>query len=279
MDGSFAFFGLLQGITEFLPISSSGHLLLMDELLSGAPLSLSLVLLLHLATFGSVLAVFFKDIKSFILSLSQKTGQKMALKILTSLAPLILVGWLFKSFVEQSFTVNIAAWGFLSTGGLLLSLFFIRSRQRGRRGSGRAQSSQEQSLSLDKMSFSQAFLIGLAQTLAILPGFSRAGWTIAAGLFCGLPPRGAVYYSFLISLPAIAGSAFMDFASYLAQTPSDQNLSWLLAPELSRLLAFLTAFCAGWLSLTVVLKTAQSERLHLFSFYLLPLAGFVFFFL
>lgn len=261
IDWSYVFLGFLQGVTEFLPISSSGHLFLMEHILKTDRADLSLILILHTATFFSVCAVFYKDIKSFVFSLQKKKNLQLLLKVLVSLVPLLLVGLFFRSFVQQSFEKNTVALGFLSSGLLLLSLFFIRKKN----------------LSLEEMSFFQAFLIGLAQSIAVLPGFSRSGWTISIGLYCGLSPRTAVYFSFLISLPAIAGSALVDLVFHLSKQPLVDNLNIGFGSSLSLLLSFLIAFSIGFLSLLLVLKMVQYKKLHLFSFYLLPLSLLVLF--
>ena len=130
------------------------------------------------------------------------------------------------------------------------------------------------------MAYLQAFLIGLSQAVAVFPGFSRSALTISAGLYCGLAPRSAVYYSFLISLPAIAGSALVDLFLHLSENPSAKAEAFS-SPEwlLSSVPAFFTAFVSGLLSLLLVLKLVQSKKLYLFSFYLLPLSLLVFFLL
>ena len=231
----------------------------MDQILNGGRVSLSTVLLLHTATLFSVFVVFFKDLKSFIFGIQKKTNLQLFFKLLLSLAPLLFVGLFFKSFVQQSFEKNTVAVGFFSSGLILLSLFFVRKKN----------------LSLEEMNFFQAFLIGLAQAVAVLPGFSRSAWTIAMGLYCGLAPRSAVYFSFLISLPAIAGSAVLDLASHLSKHPEQISFPVLSAEQG---LSFFAAFVSGLFSLLIVLKMAQGQKLYLFSFYLLPLSLILFLF-
>ena len=169
----------------------------------------------------------------------------------------------FKPFVEQSFQKNIVAFGFLSSGLLLFSLFFKKTKNS----------------ALEKISFRTAFLIGLAQALAVFPGFSRSAWTIAAGLYSGLAPRAAVYYSFLISLPAILASIFMDLLSKKLKTSSEDFFTGLWDLNLSFWLSFFLAFLSGFISLLMVLKLVQADKLQLFSFYLLPLGLILGFFL
>lgn len=261
IDWGDVFLGFVQGATEFLPVSSSGHLFLMDQILKGGNSSLSFVLFLHLATFFAVFAVFFKDIKFFVFGLQKKKNLQLLLKLLISLLPLLFVGLFLKNFVQQSFEKNTVAFGFFSTGLLLLTLFFVPQKNR----------------PLEEMSFLQAFLIGLAQALAVLPGFSRSAWTISAGIYCGLSPRSAVYFSFLISLPAIFGSALMAFLPQVLNG-SPAPLDFFSNP-LSLFLSFLTAFLTSWLCLLLVLRMVQGRKFYLFSFYLLPLSAFVFWFL
>ncbi|MDE0092040.1 MAG: undecaprenyl-diphosphate phosphatase [Oligoflexia bacterium] len=254
MDWLYILLGFLQGITEFLPISSSGHLFLAEQFFKTRELSLSFVLLVHLATFFSICVVFFQDIKKWFLNSFKNPA--FLFKLLVSLAPSLFVGLFFKSFVEQSFEKNLISLGFLISGSLLFSLFFIKTRQK----------------SLEEMSLLHAFLIGIMQALAVLPGFSRSALTITMGLYCGLSARSAVFFSFLISLPVIAGSSLIDFYSH--EPKFFENISLI---ELN--LSFLTAFLTGVLSLLVVLKLVQSHKLKLFSFYLIPLSLFVFLFL
>lgn len=259
IDWGDIFLGLLQGATEFLPVSSSGHLFLMEKLFKEEQISLSFVLLLHTATLLSVLAVFFKDIKTLILGGLEKKNLQLFLKVFLSLTPLVFIGLFFRSFVEQSFEKNSVAFGFFSSGILLLSLLFLKKRN----------------LSLEKMSFLHALFIGLAQALAVFPGFSRSAWTIAVGLHCGLNARTAVYFSFLIAIPAIIGSSLFDLLSM----PSDFFKEMSFSSSVSLSLPFLTAFVSGLLSLIFVVKITQAKKLYVFSFYLLPLSLAVFLFL
>ena len=263
IDWNSIFLAFVQGVTEFLPVSSSGHLFLWEHIFKKEPTELSFVLLLHGATFFSILLVFFKDLQKFFLNFKKKAHIHLGYKVCVSLLPLGFVGLFFKTFVEQSFQKNIVAFGFLSTGLLLFSLFFKKTKNS----------------SLEKISFRTAFLIGLAQALAVFPGFSRSAWTIAAGLYSGLAPRAAVYYSFLISLPAILASIFMDLLSKKLKTSSEGFFTGLWDWNLSFWLSFFLAFLSGFISLLMVLKLVQADKLQLFSFYLLPLGLILVFFL
>ena len=249
--GQSLFLGFLQGLTEFLPISSSGHLFLFSK----SSISLSFILLLHLATFFSIILVFFKDIK-IMLNKGLKKEFSGLLNFFVALLPSVFVGLFFRSWVEEQFQKNIVALGFLISGLLLSSLFFLKNKQKG----------------LQELSGFQALFIGIMQALAILPGFSRSALTIVAGLYCGLSPRRAVLFSFLISLPVIVGSSLIDLSS------SFSSFYWDPDKFLELGLSFILSFVTGAISLILVLKLVQSHKLQFFSFYLIALSLFVFVF-
>ena len=254
MQSSSFYLGFLQGVTEFLPVSSSGHLFLLEHLLNKGSPSLSLVLLFHLATFFSICFVFFKDIK--ILSLDfLKKDRDFFYKFCVSLLPVLILGLFFKKWVDQSFEKEWVALGFFISGILLASLFFIHQKEK----------------TLKEMSFLSAFFIGCMQALAVFPGFSRSALTISMALYCGLSSRSAVLYSFLISLPVIAGSSMIDFMS-----PSFKGFE---EKGLMLCFSFLIAFLVGVISLLMVLKLVKINRLYLFCVYLFPLSFYVFFIL
>ena len=234
-----------------MPISSSGHLFLAEHWLNQTPISLSFVLLLHLATFFSIFTLFFKDIRHLLLD-GVKKDFSFFIKFFIALFPSFFIGLFFRSWVEEQFQKNTVAFGFLISGLLLASLFFLNQKQK----------------SMKEMSWLNAFFIGAMQALAVLPGFSRSALTITAGLYCGLSPRASVLFSFLISLPVILGSSLIDFSS------SSFNWNQDLFLELS--LSFMIAFITGLLSLILVLRLVQSHKLQFFSFYLIPLGLFLF---
>ena len=260
--------GITQGVTEFLPISSSGHLFLIGQFLKKQAPSLSLVLILHLATLLCVFAVFNKEIFSLAKNIKKKPNQKLLFHVLISLLPLAGVGLFFRPLIQESFEKHIVGAGFLSTGLLLLSLLFARAKNR----------------SLNEIGPKTALAIGLAQAMAALPGFSRAGWTVAIALYCGLRPRDAVYFSFLISIPAVFGSVLADgLLTLLLSSKSalhtgagasavGDRLS-LFFPEglASTGIAFICAFLSGIFSLWAILKMSQTQKLYLFSLWLIPL--------
>lgn len=239
------FLGLIQGLTEFLPVSSSGHLFLLSHFFKTPEETFALVLTVHGATLLSILTVFAKDLKPLL------KDKPLLSQTAVSLIPLIFTGLFFKSLVVQSYQVNVVSLGFLITGFLLFSLFFKKPT--------------DKALTLKK-----AFLIGMVQALCVLPGFSRSGLTIWVGILLGLSPKRAAFFSFLIAIPAIAGSLLYEGITQFTETtimtePESPALSLELA------VAFMTAYISGTLSLMGLLKLLYQKRLYLFSLYLIPL--------
>ena len=246
--------GILQGITEFLPISSSGHLFLLEKWLHFAENPLSFFLVLHGATALSIILVFSKDLTKLSFSLQKKETSLLISKILMALSPLVVIGLFFQETLEkEGFQQWVVGLGFLLTGILLFmspSLFKIQSRKE-----------------LKELSFVAALIIGLVQALTVLPGFSRSGWTITAGLLLGLSPLAAVTFSFLIALPAILGSCAVVFLQQGGLGGFSVEMIW----------AFSAAFISGTLSLLLVLKLVQQKKFFLFGFYLIPLGCYLLF--
>ena len=241
--------GFIQGLTEFLPISSSGHLKIAENIL-GLSSSLKLALLLHGATTLSILACFYKDILKF-LKKPRNFNYKILFSLSLALLPLLISGYPLKGLIEslsQEQDLWITKIGFLLTGVLLISLRALPLKF---------------AKNLEDISLTQAFLIGVVQCFCVLPGFSRSGWTIATALLCGLKPKAAFSFSFLIGFPAILGP--------LVLTLMEEDFRFLL--ESGQFIgAFLTAFLVGVGSLFLILKMLEKSTFYLFGIYLIPLA-------
>lgn len=254
-------FGLLQGLTEFLPVSSSGHLFFLSRFFKTPEDTFFLVLTVHGATLLSIVTVFWKN---FLHTLKNKS---LILKVLVALIPLFVTGLFFKSFVIKSFREEVVSIGFLITGFLLLSLFFKKS-------TGKNFSESKTFLfkknSMESLTFLKAFLIGIAQSLAVLPGFSRSGLTIWMGIVLGVSPQKAAFFSFLIALPAIIGAVMVEGFTQVFNEGSPSFLNVLLP-------AFLTAYISGTLSLLILLRLLHQKKLYLFGLYLIPLGFYLIF--
>ncbi|SVC89682.1 uncharacterized protein METZ01_LOCUS342536, partial [marine metagenome] len=183
--------GVIQGLTEFLPISSSGHLVLGQALLEIEQPGNKFEILVHLGTLASVLVVFFDDIKSLVLSLDSKKTQIFILFILIGTLPAIGIGLSFKDLLKSLFE-NVSAVGFalLFTGLVLYGSSFIKKENK-------------------EHSYLTSILIGCAQAMAIIPGISRSGMTISAALYLGLSSKEAARFSFLLAIPAISGAGLL----------------------------------------------------------------------
>ncbi len=191
--------GIVQGLTEFLPVSSSGHLQLANELL-GTDLNpdsnLTFSLTLHAATVLSTIVVLWAEIWRLIKGVFSRTftaEQAYVLKIVISMVPVGIVGLFFKDYIEVAFS-SIAVVGvmLLVTAALLAFAYYAKPRQK------------------EDISYRDSFIIGLAQAVAVLPGLSRSGSTIATGLLLGNKKQSVAQFSFLMVLPPILGNALLD---------------------------------------------------------------------
>lgn len=268
--------GIVQGLTEFLPVSSSAHLVFTPYLL-GTESGLAFDTLLHIGTLVAVVVYFWNDLvhmfKSFITSLAdvphgkfreglrEDQFKKLAWMVLLGTIPAGLAGVLFKGFFEGLFS-NIPAIGaFLIITGFLLYASEMVSRK-----------TRDKS-SLKEMSIKNAMLIGVAQACAIAPGISRSGATISTGLFLGLERELAARFSFLLSIPAILGAALVQV----------HDISSLFDITTSVTVAgFIAAAISSYLAIKVMLKLISDRDLLVFAYYCWivgPLAIIIWYFL
>jgi undecaprenyl-diphosphatase len=247
--------GLVQGLTEFLPVSSSGHLVLVPSLLGWDEPPLSLTILLHLGTLLALLIYFRDDILQLVFGVfGRGMGPRVARRVVVLLVigtiPAVIAGLAFSSFFEDAFQRPYETCIELVITGILL----IVAERLGQRAAHR------------ELDAPKAFGIGVAQALAILPGISRSGSTIGAGLWFGMSREEATRFSFLLSIPAVAGAGLLDLAKgQLDFTPS--AMAGLVAAAIS-----------GYLSIAVLLKFVRTHSLRVFSGYLFvvaPLAALV----
>ncbi len=236
--------GIIQGITEWLPISSSGHLVILQQFLN-IEQSLFFDILLHLATLIVILIVFWSDIililKDLVrLNFKSESGRIIKFIIVGSV-PAGIIGFLAHDFFVFTFSnLKVVAIGLLCTSCLLfLSRWTAKER---------------------KVSFLSASLVGLAQALALVPGISRSGATISTGLICGVKRKKVAKLSFLLVIPAILGATILDFDKV--------SLGENFIPYLAGMLA---ALVVGYFSLKLLLKIIQKGKFYLFAYYCLIL--------
>lgn len=225
--------GAVQGLAEFLPVSSSGHLVLGRHFLKLSEEPVLLVVALHLATLLVVFIVFRKRLLSVLFPLNKA----YLAAIVTASIPTAILGLGVKTMGGLFFETPLLTSCILIVNGLMLLAVYYFSRS----------SSSELR---DVPNLKQAFLIGIAQGFAVLPGISRSGATIGSGRLLGLSPSGAAEFSFLAAVPAILGATLLEAKDMSIKI---ENLSAFLA-------ACLIAFVLGWIAAIVLLKVVRSGK-------------------
>lgn len=235
--------GLVQGLTEFLPVSSSGHLVMAQTFLGVPAPGVFLEVALHVATLLSVIVVYRTRLATLMMGAVR--GDRAALRYVAMLAlatvPVAVIGFLFRDAIASAFdTPYVTGFMLLATGAILWSTTWsTRERPITEPGTG------------------HALAMGLAQCLALLPGISRSGTTIAVGLWMELDGERAAEFSFLMSLPAIAGAALLQAMELQAGGPIDGPL----------LTAFVTALVAGVVAIKSLVWLVRRQGFHLFAWY------------
>jgi len=233
--------GAIQGITEFLPISSSGHLVLGQALLGIVLPGNEFEVITHLGTLLSVFCIFWTDIIKLISGIRDIKTKKYILYLTIATIPAVVVGLTSKSFISVLFeSIHLVSISLIFTG---LILFL----------------SQKLIQRSETMTIKKGFLIGLSQAIAIIPGISRSGMTIIMGLALGISGKEAAKFSFLLAIPAITGAGIL--------TLMDTSFSTMTIPASSLIAAFLSSFIIGYLSLKWLFGLLESGKFHLFGYY------------
>ena len=246
--------GIVQGLTEFLPVSSSGHIELGAYLLNvQTEDNLLFSILVHGATALSTIVVFRKDILELIrgvLKFQWNEETKFLLLIVISMIPVGVVGVLFEKDIEQFFGGNVAfvALMLIVTGTLLLITWFTGERN-------------------GKVSPLKALIIGIAQSVAILPGISRSGATITTALYLGVEKSRATRFSFLMVLPPILGAMLLKIKD-VAEAPELASS----IPTSSLAVGFVAAFVAGLLACQWMIRIVKRGKLIYFAYYCYAIA-------
>ena len=255
--------GLVQGFTEYLPVSSSGHLelgkiILGPEAEAGG---LTFDIVVHIATVLSTLVILWREVMWIFAGMFRFNGtmndeQKYVLNILISMIPVGVVGLLFKDKVEALYADNVivvVGWCLLVTSVLLALTHFYQPREK------------------DKISPLHAFIIGIAQACAVLPGLSRSGSTIATGLLLGNSRKNLAQFSFLMVIPPILGEALLDFkhmfapsAEYLAEHAGEATA---VVPTSSLIVGFIAAFISGCIACKWMIAPVKKCKLIYFAIY------------
>ena len=233
--------GIIQGLTEFIPVSSKGHLVIAQKLLQNftePPVLFDAVL--HLGTAAVIIFYFRHRLKEIL------TNPRLIGLVALATIPVAFAGYVFKHRIEELFTnVPLTGLCFIIMGTLL---FFADRRQNGVK-------------SASETTWLDAALIGLAQVFALIPGISRSGSTISSGIFRGLNKKFAMEFSFLLSVPAILGAAGLKIKDALHEGVVQLNFLPFIA-------GFLAAAVVGYFTIKVLLDFLQRQRMYIFSVYL-----------
>jgi undecaprenyl-diphosphatase len=257
--------GVVQGFTEFLPVSSSAHLVLVPEFFGVPAPTLAFDILVHLATLVAVLGYFIRDVVNIVTSIVApgrmrreeiRFWRRLLVWLVIGSIPAAFAGSLFSKFFERQFSSTLSVGIFLVVTSLLLwgaDLALGRVNRRPAR--------------LDQMRAVDALVVGCFQALAIAPGLSRSGATIASGVFLGFDRQTAARFSFLLSIPAILGAVIFKL--------KDIGGAFAGADGLAYGLGALAAAVSGFVGVFFVMRYIKEHRLRLFAIYTLLLGAFV----
>lgn len=241
------FMGLVQGLTEFLPVSSSGHLVLLANIFNVEE-SLFISILLHVATLLSICVVFYKD----IFALLRHPFSKNTLMLVVATIPTCLIALVLMPFIKSSFGGSFLPVSFLITATILVitELFAKNTKE---------------------FSYKTAIIMGIAQGFAVFPGISRSGATISAGLLSKGDKKECAKFSFLMSIPIILLSLIMEIYEGIS---GGINISY---PISAIIISFIVAFLSGIFAIKFMMKLTEKSKLWWFSCYLLLLSLVTFF--
>jgi len=249
--------GITQGLTEFLPVSSSGHLVLVPEFFNFSTPTLGFDIVVHLATLLAVVAYFMREVRKIVVSLvapgrmsrpEVMFWRRLFLWLVIGSVPAAIAGFGFSSFFEEMFESTLAVGIFLLvTSALLLASDLALGRVR------------REPAKLDKMKPVDALLVGCFQALAIAPGLSRSGSTIAAGVLLGFDRPSAARFSFLLSIPAIFGAFLASLGGVGGGFAGVSAWAYIVGA--------LAAALTGFLAIYLLMRYVKKHRMLLFAIY------------
>lgn len=254
--------GIVQGFTEFLPISSTGHLTLSGKLMGliseeSPEKWTAFIAIIQLGTMVSILVYFWRDIlnivKDFLIQnffnrrkySEQTLNSRLGWLIIAGTIPIVVIGLGFKDIIEGALTKNLYV---ISTSLIVLAIILAV-----------AEKTAKFKYELKDVNLTRALIVGLAQAVALIPGSSRSGTTITAGLFVGFNRETAARFSFLLSIPAILASGLLQLKEALPYLNSDSSLTLVVATVVSAL--------SGWLAIDFLLKFLRKYSTFIFIYY------------
>jgi undecaprenyl-diphosphatase len=257
---------IVQGVTEFLPVSSSGHLVLVQTFLGLGEVPVLFDLILHLGTLGATLMVYYSLIGSLIKDtglwivkrgearheVSKRGHVRMVCYIILSTAVTGVFGVMFRNEIEKFFyRPRYVSYFLFFTGSVLLVTGFIKDRKRG----------------IEDIGAGVPLVIGGAQALSMLPGVSRSGITISTGLYLGMSRPLAGSYSFVLSIPSILGATILEFSAYGEAMQGLTSVEGTRTVVLLSITGFIVSLLTGYGALRILLTFIRRGKLHLFSYY------------
>ncbi|MFH1212569.1 MAG: undecaprenyl-diphosphate phosphatase [Candidatus Neomarinimicrobiota bacterium] len=259
--------GIVQGLTEFLPVSSSGHLVIVQRLFGIVTDNIAFEVAVHAGTLLSVVAVYYADLWRMIVAFfsgifrlrktrpyQNDSNFRLSIFIIIATIPAVIFSVALGDYFERIFhNVGLVGITLTITGLILLSTRRVKTEGR-------------------ELTFGKSILIGCAQAVAILPGISRSGSTISGGLWCGLDRVEATRFSFLLSVPAILGALVLHLKELAGMVLAGSAAGILL-------IGFITSFIVGYISIRFLLKVVQSGKFSWFGFYCIALGLAVILFL
>ncbi len=269
--------GIVQGVTEFIPVSSSGHLVLVPYFLGIDPPSIAFDVALHGGTFAAVVLYFRTDLTRLIAAVFGAGDptlvsyyRRLALLLVLASVPIALVGIALRGVFEAAFDSPTAAAAFLIVTGTLLLLGEAARSRRGGISGAVAETDDEQTavghdpgdpegLTLDAIGARQALVVGFGQCVALFPGISRSGTTIAAGMSAGLTRPAATRFSFLLALPALVGATIVSVPDLVSGAVGFSPIAMVAG--------VVAAFVSGFLAIRWLLALVARDRLTMFAAY------------
>ena len=234
--------GIIQGLTEFLPISSSGHLVLAEHLIGLDTPGILLEVVLHMGTLMAILIYYYDDIKQLLQSVlkDNNSARIYVIYLILSTIPVVCVGLLFKNIIETTFTVSTVKWMLMITGLVVGSTYFFQGRSK------------------KELALVTVLCIGFAQVFALLPGISRSGFTISVALIMGIQRDKAAKFAFLMAIPVLLGAGLLQFFTIDSQA----NIS--LFPLI---IGFISSAFTGYMVINWLLAVISWGKFYYFSIY------------
>lgn len=239
--------GIIQGLTEFLPVSSSGHLVLLEQIFGIENNVILFDVILHCGTLLAVCFVYYKSIWNIIKNPLSKESKQL----LIATIPTFIIALIFKSFFEKSFDGSLLVFGFITTAIFLIIAEVISKKY----------------YQYKELDYTKAGIIGVFQGLAILPGVSRSGATITSAIVQGVRREKATEFSFLMSIPVILASLLYE----LIKTGKES----LVIPFSNFVVGFIFSAIFGYFAIKLMIKVVKKAKFYYFSIYLILLSAFL----